>query len=60
MSTDIIPGAINNQRVRGEFQERSIIINESEESRNTPWMDRKQKDDAMFSQGHKIECCAAE
>ena len=34
-------------------------MNESEKSRNKPWMDRKQKDDVMFSQGHKTECCAA-
>ena len=30
------------------FQERSVI-NESDESRNTPWMDRTQKDDALYT-----------
>ena len=41
------------------FQERSIINESRRVATHRGWTE-KQKDDAMFSQGHKTECCATE
>ena len=60
ISRSDVPSPLWASRIRPKlFQERSII-NDSKESRNAPWMDRKQKADAMFfARTQKTECCAA-